>query len=296
MSIANTRANIKPGSMATAKARLSGSTEFVNIPYLRDGQANVKSLHTLGETGRENPHSMEFAASFKSRATKTVANHIELIDSLAGLDVDWQITARDTGVHFDSSLLTPGFFGCRMRFVAEGGYESDRYIEYILDRYLLKTEQPTLMGTVTASTPDTNAIDTLASLTLADIVPAAIRQIEFGEGSYSELLANIRKAKFVLETMGDRDDLGRTRSTLAKISLEAECLQASITEAALLDDYSDDDMDWRVTFCDGLVATMDSKIGYGHDFNLIADPEKDNFIKFFASGTILLSDIDGIFA
>ena len=292
MSLAATRGNMQIAGFSSVKAKLSTSTEFVGFPLavIRDGMIKWETKEQENAQARNIPYDGMLTAEFKVMATKTQANLITLLPNFINTDTDWQLTAKDTGIHFDSSLITAApYFGCQWKLVADSGRNQDRHVQFNLDKALTLAEFDTIRGTVSSSTPDTNNLDNIASLALTDVVPAGIRKVEFGEGSYSEVASNIKNAKFVAQTVGEPDDEGRSRHTAIKIDLSFDLMQASDTELDLLSTYGGYDMDWKVTFADGAVCTCDSLLGVGLGYDLSGNLSKHSIIPMRASGIILSS-------
>lgn len=298
MPLAATRANQQIFGLSSIKAKLSSSTEFVQIPNLviRDGSIKWMTDVVPDMAGRDTPYDGSLIIEFKVMGTKTTANHIKLLDTFLTVDTDWQVTAKDTAIHFDSSLITAApYFGVKWKLVADAR-KGDRYVQYTLKKDLTFTDFDAIRGTVSASTPDVNVLDNLASLARTDIVTGGIRKIEFGAGAYDNIASRIKNAKFICESVGEDDSEGRPQDDAIKIALEAELMQASNTELAFLSTWAGQDIDWKVTFPDAALCTMDSmlgiKLGYTGEGNL----EKHAVIPVSGMGTIYPSQWDGIWS
>ena len=288
-----TRANIVTAGISTWKIRESGKTEFVSLPFLKEGKVTEKTLFTKDKTGREWPYAVDLEVSGKLFAVNHLTNAVELFDSLGTIDYDHQVTALN-GTTWDTSLLTPTLGGLKWTLVSDSDMDDVMYLELVGDRRYLISQIDTIHGSPTASTADTGTVDALATLAVTDIGPAGIYKIEYGAGSYSDDIQAIRNGKVRCELLTTKDSLGRSKGYAIKIDLEAEAFQASSTEALLLNTLAGQDNDWKITFNNSRVMTLDSQLGVHWEFMNTADSDDTSFIKIKASGVVLPSAWDAI--
>jgi hypothetical protein len=297
MAFADTPANIKVAGISSWKVReTSGSkTEFIPLPFLREGKITEKTLFIKDALGRQIPHSVELTASAKMFAITSLANGIEVLDNLAIIGADHQITGV-SGITWDTSLLTPTTGGTKVKLVIDGGFEDVMYAEIGMDRVYTITQTDTIHGTPTAGSANgvAGTIDNFKNLTIADVGTAAVTKIECGSGGYTDVFASIRNPKMTFEFLTYRDALGRSKSFGIQVDIEAESFQASSAEALDLNVLAGRQNDWKITFLNGRIATLASQLGVHFELTSAADSDDLTFIKLQASGIVPISAWDGI--
>lgn len=293
MALTPTRANIVVSGINTIKLRQSGDTEFINLPYLRNGKISEKTIETFDSTKRNFAHAVELTVEAEMFAVNDLTNCIELLDSLGSLDYDFQVTAKN-GTTWDTSLLTPTLGGLKWTLVCEKDMEDLMFLKLLLDRRYLVSQIDTIHGTPTVGSAGTAAIANMATLTPADIGVGGIREIALGQGSYTDTATNLVNSKFTAELLTKKDQYGRSRGYNIKVDYEADCFQAAAADILDLNVLAAYDIDVRVTLINGRIFTFDSKLGFRFDVKHDADSDDTSLIHLAGSGIVNITDWDGI--
>jgi hypothetical protein len=213
-------------------------------------------------------------------------NMIPILHLLGNGNFDHQITGLN-GKTFCGQL------GLVWKLVSDADMDKARYLQVtgdgiiLVDSSIASTDLTDLLASPSADT-GTGSSDTikgLASLSGA-YVPAGITKLEVraaaDTGAFEEI-GPIRKGKFTAEALPYKDEHQRSYMRNIEQTLEVECLATSAEFAFLKDSIN---LDYKITFTDGLVITFDNSMGTAWEAHLDSDSDDVEYIKFTAKGRI----------
>ena len=297
MPLQETRSNILTAGIKSWKVKDDGKTEYFALPFLREGEATVKTLFASTSKGQQVPFALQLEYKAKMMATGSLTNIVELLDQLGSLNLDHIIELSNGQTH-SSALLGDKFFGFKWRLVSDADRDKERYIELTADRVIRISEFDTLRGSAPGSVTDaTSALVGLRSLSRADIVLAGINKVELREssaGSFTDDFGKIRNGKFEAELLTTKDNLGRSIGYAVELGLEFEHMQTAETELALMDGIAGQENDWKITFADGRIATLDNQLGIEFNYSNNKDMDDIAFTQVMGKGRVLLTEWDAI--
>jgi len=302
----NTIGNIKVAGINRWYIQLPGASAWAEIPFLRNGKLEAKSISTKDSKGRNFAYAVELTASAETIATSDQTNFIEALGDTIGKEVDSMLVLADARV-LDTSLVYAGTDGSdagasfSWKYVCDGDRDETVFVEVTAKRTLLLTEFTTALGGTDASASLSSASASAAgngltewSQAIGDIAPAGINAIAkdtTSDGSgYEEILGITRGGKFTAETLNVRDSYGREMPYAIKVNFEVEMLQATDTEVDFLDNMAIVSADWKITFASGRVATLDDDLGMDYTITNGSDREDVQTIMVTGEGIITGSD------
>lgn len=295
-----TRTNVQPAGIATWEIRDTGTDQtWYTIPFLRDVKVVEKSLASKSAVGASKPFAVDFEVSGKMMATGDVTNCIGILDDIATQQLDTKVTAVN-GTIWDSAGATGDGAGIYWKLVSDSDMDSERYLEVRMDR---KVKISDLDAFHTAQSNTETGTDTelakLESLARADIVPAGITEIGIGSGNYTDyVMKYIRNSKFTAETLTTKDQYGRSVPYAVKVSCEVEAMtadEAASQELTVLDTLQGTDFDLKITFADGITASIDSSAcnsapGTTVEVHNDSDSEDIQYIKVMWDGVFTIAN------
>lgn len=307
MPYASTRGNILQAGVSLIYAKVAGdaSTKFYSLGDFYESKVNVNELFRKNKKGIANGHSLDFLTSAKlmyTNKTKMMA----VLQALSIYDLDF-IVRTDNGIDFSSSLLTVPYFGLKWKFVCEGDLDKDRYIEIGIDRRMIGSEWTTVRGAIPAlgANDPGDALNAINAMTEADVIAAGLTSIEFrlaAGSSWDNNLGQIRNAKVEIELMTTKQQEGRSIGQKnVRVSIEAEGLQSSGTELALLaasgSTFINSLFDYKVTFAgDGMIMTLDNMAGAQFSYANDKDADDVSIVKFKIEGMITTTQLASLFS
>lgn len=303
MAWAQNDANILTAGFASVKFKGVGDDAYYAVPFHGEGSFTLtpilappdNRLRQLGAKG-----ALKAELKIRCHVTDTVL----LLDNLVNYSRSEQILIKIDnmeGDYFYSEDIgaTTGYFGCEWEYVVEGGYETTRYVEFTLTRWLTEAEFETCISSAQGDgTP--NAADAfyhLSQMTIADMEPAALTTFEFREAASSSwddsLGGNVEGFTFRAKMTGPMDKYGRVRGNRIDISFSLSSLQAD-EEIADLANYNKRANEVRFTFPADYMEFISSstsgmlgvQFAYDHSGNI----DRTSMIKIAGSGSILPSE------
>lgn len=295
-----TRGNIQVGGISTWEIRDTGTDQtWYTIPFLKEVKVVERSLAVKSHAGAMKPYGFEWEVSGKMTATGDVTNCIQILEDIATQQLDTKVTAIN-GTIWDSAGATGDGAGIYWRFVSDGDMDADRYVEFRMDRRVRASDSDAFHTAQSNTETGTDAeLAKLESLARNDIVPAGITEIGIGVGNYTDyVMKYLRKTKFVAETLTTKDQYGRSIPYAVKLDVEVEALtadDAASQEITVLDTLQQSDFDLKVTFADGVTASIDSSAANavpGTTIEVHNDNDMDDiqYIKVMWSGTFTLAN------
>ena len=280
--------------IASWKVKWSGATPddaYYDLGSTYDGVAALSTISRETSRKAPRPHAGKFQASAKFMDLCDTEAKVELLSSMMGNNLLAQSIATVSGKNF------AGTMGSKWRFVIDGGYDANRYVELFADLNLLSSGFDTLMGSAPATgTPDSgDVLYGFDSLTTNNPMTSGVTALETrnaGETSW-EAFPTWRNVKFTAETMGGQDYAGRTRGHSISVDIEADVIE-SATARLLLDTMAGGTPDVRVTTADGLIITIADLIGFDFNYSVGSNMDDFSFIKVSWKGSLLASDWAGV--
>lgn len=303
---ANTRGNVLQAGLSLIYAKVAGdsSTRYYTLGDFFEGKVNAKEFVRKNKKGIPNGFSLDFKTAAKlmyTNKTKMMA----VLNALSIYDLDF-IVRTDNGIDFSSALLSNPYFGLNWKFVCEGDVDKDRYIEISIDRRLIGSEWTTVRGTIPALGAEDpgDALYAIRAMTEADVIAAGLSKIEFrlaSSGSWDNVLGSFRKTKVIVELLTTTEQLGRSIGQKnVRVSVEAEALQSSGTELALIASGSSSFInalfDFKLTFAgDGMIMTLDNMANAQFSYDNDKDADDVSVVKLNIEGTITTTQLASLF-
>jgi len=266
-------------------------------PFLNPRSTSV-DMKTLGkEDSLKRFHAFDYDLQMKATVpvVRTTANQIKLLDTLSSNQLNQKITLSN-GQTISSALATEPYFGFGWE-LATDSMEDDLHLNITADRYLTRAEFAQILGTAPGN-GTLNGSDNLKlmdSATIDDIAPGGISKIEVGQTgtSFTDNIGMLQSAKFSAKLTTKRDTRGRTfRSGGIMISVDAEAAQASNTELLQYPNLDKYQLDWKLTFVNGIVLTLTAGLGFQMEWLADKDADGNTYTKVTGGGIILPSAWD----
>jgi hypothetical protein len=269
--------------LSTWKIKRGTEDKHYSLGVLQDGKL-VLSLLTEDDTlKRPRGISVKVDASAKCLNTDKT-NLLPILHLLGNGSFDHQITGLNAKT-FSGSL------GLTWKFVSDADLDKARYLQVNADGIILidSSAQADLTDLFAAPAADsgegtTDTIKGLASLA-SDYTPAGIVKFEVRPAADEtfEEIGPIRKGKFTAESLAYKDEHQRSFLRNIEQTIEIDCLATSAEFAFL---KSSINLDYKITFTDGMVMTFNDVMGTAWEAHLDTDSDDVEFIKFTAKGRI----------
>jgi hypothetical protein len=142
---------------------------------------------------------------------------------------------------------------------------------------------------------------TLNAVTKSETIPAGFSSFSVCN-TYNGTFLNIGEilnGKLTMELLTTMDSLGCEVGYAIKIDVSVEAMQASATEAALLENLSGETIFYKITLLDGTVFTLAAsageQLGIDWEFNSEKDSDGITFLRYTGTGVVLSTVLDAIF-
>ena len=293
----STVANIKVAGLSSWSVRraplVSPDVGYYSLGNLADGKVTTNLLTKKDTKGYPIPYGITFEASAKMLSTpKTTV--LQLLDHL----VDCPLIQKITAVN---AVTFTGPWGFKWRFDSSADYDGFRYIEVMAnDRFIISgtaRDWPDLL--TTPATGSADAGDALyAWVGGQNAIPAGMTAFEtrnLAESTW-ETLGEFRNGKIVADCMTTLDNNGRYRTFGVHVTIEADMMQASSTELALLDDVAVGVADLKATMADGTTFTFADNIGVSWSYHNETDSDGISFIHLVGETYMTPAAFVGIIA
>ena len=296
------RANVEGAGIGTWEVRDTGTDQtWYTIPFLREGRVEEKDKFVTDTSGRQRAYAREFVATAKMIATGSAVNCLGILDDIANQTLDLKITSKsNAAVLWDSAGATGDGAGLSWKLVSDSDMDDVRYLEVTMDRTYLLSDSDAFHTAQSNTETGTDAeLAKLESIAVTDIAPAGVQAVGFGVGNYTDYtISLISNSKFTAETLTVKDQYGRSNAYAVKVDFECEAIGVDqTTEIPVMDSLSQlSDVDWKITFADGRIASFDSKLGISIDLMETADSDDVRRIKFTASGITTLAAFAGLWS
>jgi hypothetical protein len=114
--------------------------------------------------------------------------------------------------------------------------------------------------------------------------------------NWTDELGYFRNGKFESEMLTIKDSAGRSAGHSIRISVEAEMLQSHSTELSGVLSLAERENDYRITFADGAMSTLASKLGIQWEFRNEDDAAQSSIMKIRGEGIIQSAQWTGIWS
>jgi hypothetical protein len=268
------------GSHTTPKAYYMGQ--------VFDGKVTIESKSQKNSKGQNRAYDFLFKVEAKLMYTNKT-NLILILDYLSTNYLDFIVTMNN-GSTFATALLTNKNAGFQWSFDSSKDADGIRYVQIMIDRYLMMSEVDPLVGDPTSifayGTAD-STISKLESQTPADMIPAGISAYGFAPtGSGIEPIGVYRNAKLQCKLLTLPDYLGRSVGYGIQLHSEVEAMQGSSTEILLANNLAGISVDHSITLLDGTIFKTVDQQGVDWMYNAQKDSQDNTFVKIVADGTI----------
>jgi hypothetical protein len=287
------RANVEIAGISTWEVRDSGTDQtWYTIPFLKNGKVQEEDAFVLDKDGRQRVYARKCTVSGDMIATGSATNCLGILDSIADQLLDFKVTGK-AGAIWDSAGATGDGAGLNWELVSDSDMNDVRYLTIIMDRIYLPSESDAFHTAQSNTETGTDAeLAKLESIAVTDIAPAGLRAIGFGVGNYTDYtVTHFRNSKFRAKTLSSPDQYGRSIAHAVHVTFEAEVMgvneSVEIPAADSLSALSD--VDWKLTFADGRIASFDSLLGISLNITNAADSDDIQTMKLMAEGKMTLA-------
>lgn len=295
--------NQKPRAIAKVFVKKAGDTGYASLGILRNGKAHLKSAQTVDTNKRSRTFSAIAEHDFEMQQCSLV--EIELLDTLVAGDVDVIVQCVD-GQQYEH-IAAGTRVGIKYKIVSSNKIDTNRFIQVQMRVGLVDSEIDSVVPASATSITNPSTGDTFWSIANTgsavtnlgrpeNILPAGFSASEIcalSESSYDDM-GEVTNSSIEIETFGEPSDKLRYRNVGAMIKGSFETLQDSSAEKANLDLIHTNGANLKLTQFDGLVWTLENKVGITWDEGFDADFDGTKTIKYTFDGAILVSALDGI--
>lgn len=294
-----------PKGIKDVYVKVAADTGYSTLGKIRNGKAHVRSSSTQDTYKRSKPFSA--VAEHEFEMLQCSLTEIELMDQLILGDVLVIVETVDAQYYVHNAAAT--LLGIKFKITADAKIDANRFILVQMSVGLIDSELDTVMPSVapTLTAPATGdkfwAIANTGVVVTnpgrqENILPAGVATLEIcalSESSYDDM-GEVTNSSLTVESFGDMSDKLRYRNVGLTVLANYDTMQDSNTEKANLDLIHTNGGNFKITFFDGLVATLANKVGMQWNEGFDGDFEGHKFINFKLDGNILKSDLDGVFA
>lgn len=280
--------HLQRDGIATWKFKHGTDTGHYSFGKLRDGKVSLEPLTEITSYQMQKQHGIRINASAKVMNTpKTTV--VELMPNLGTAATNHIITLQN-------AKTFEGDWGLRWRFVCEGGYEKQRYIEIFADGMIhvdhaSYEDLGTILSTPSAGTPDAgDTFYTWSAEDAAGYVAAAAKQIQISLDGNLETVGSVRKFTLYIEGQADQDDYGVSTVHTINIQTAFELRQTSAELAFMANAVKNNVIGWSITLADGAVLALPTQIGFEFQYNAQTDTKDLAVLRIAGGGSISPSD------
>lgn len=301
MAIADTRGNIVGGGIQNIYLKAITDAGYYNLPFIGNATFELNPVMTGQPDYKGRQYQIGFEAVVKCRCmTTNMTAMIKLMDTFcSSYNFLIQVLNKNATKFYSEDIsATTGYFGVDLELVASGDFTNERYVDFTFTRKCTAAEVAlaTAGATGLGSPTGTDALDVLADLVRADIVPGTFTRFQFREGASStwdDNLINIRNCNFRAKTVGPVDSLGRQLPHSIALEFSLECMQANSTEVLLLDNYAVREQDYQISFGDCYVTLNDKA---GNEISWMVSPLMSDhaYLLFKGNGVVKSSEWDAM--
>lgn len=303
MAYTDTRTSIKTAGFDTIHLKWVGDDAYYQVPLIRDGEITFETQQTMDTRQRQYPHSILCRVTFKTFAVD-VTNLIKKLDDISLAPILFKILALNSVTYSSGNIsATTGYFGLTWRYVCEGDFNAEQYVEFTFQRRLTFAQYQLMLNSAPADgTP--NVADNLyalyTNLTVADIKPASVTKIEWRNStdapSWTHAATTIRNGSITGELSPTAEDtLGRPVGTAVAVNVSVELLQTTSTELSELDTYAAQENDYKLTLGDGTVVDLTNTLGITWTYRNGGNADGISTIVLTGRGVTTLSSFVGMF-
>lgn len=260
----------------------SGEVGFVSILPLAEGTVVLKSNATPDSKKRMKP----FGAGLEARARILGTEKTTCLQKLHLL-TGYMNTHR---IEMNNGKYFRGAMGTFWRFVCDGSYDANRYIEIGADLGMLLSHaslvdiDETLTGGLAAAS---DAADYLYGFAPGTIYPAGFSNLETrnaGETNW-ETVGAFRNVSLTAELGVTKDSKLRSIGYIVNVNVGFDMMQTD-EELALLDTFAAGEPDFRVTLSDGTIFTFADNVGLSFEHHNDRDLDDIAYTRVSAMGSM----------
>jgi hypothetical protein len=276
----SSRVNTTIGGFSSWKVTRAGDTGYVSLGDLADGRLVTSLVTAKNSNAQLKPYGVRLEASAKMLGTdKTTV--LQLLDHLTDAQLTHKITCINT-------TTFKGDWGMKWRFDSSSDYGGYRYVEVTADHSFLIDHASLQDWTELINTPDVDGSlsGELATFAATTKFPAGMTSFTIrntGETNW-EAPGLYRSGKLVVETLTYQDPQNRSVVYGAHYAMEAELMQTSATELALLDNVANGTPDFKAILADGTIFTLADITGVTWEYHNDTDADGTPFVRIAAEG------------
>ena len=309
--------NIKPSTFVAVYAKGTTAAKWQTLGAISTTTINIEDFESKDSLARNKAtNTIKFTASCRMMQSSLV--ECELTDHLCDGTNDFLFKLVDAATVTTSAAssgwikVTASQVNAKAKLICDGTPEDNRYIEVTWEGSIYKTDAnevalytPTLeTGDFGASTPTTDfyAIGTYTVATDGGLpTHSAIRTcgvssitMDVAGGSSPDTISPVTNVKLMFEMLARPDALLRPLPTSLNIDFTFDCMATLVADLLLLGNMSQSSVKIIVTMIDGLIFTLDDRVGIKTHFISEGDMEQERVVRFSHQGKTLQSTFDSI--
>lgn len=265
------------------KSGKSGDVGYVSILPIAEATAVVKTHSTADTRKRQKPFGagIELRAKILGTSKTTCLQKLHLLCGYMNYH----------SVGFINAKGVSGQMGTFWRFVCDGNYDANRFIEIGADLgFLLADASLTDLDAVLnggGSEVAADAADVLYGFAPGTVYPAGFSNLETrnaGEVSW-ETVGAFRNVSLTAELGVTKDSKLRSIGYCVNFNVAFDMMQTD-EELALLDSFAAGEPDLKVTLSDGTIFTFANNIGIAFEYHNDKDMDDIAYTRVTASGSV----------
>jgi hypothetical protein len=260
----------------------AGEVGFVSLLPLAEGTVVLKTNSTADTRKRTRPFGAGVEARAKILGTEKTTC-LQKLHLLTGYMNTHRI-AMTNGKYFRGEM------GTFWKFVCDGGYEANRFVEIGADLGMLLSHASLtdIDDTLTAGmAAASDAADYLYGFAPGTIYPAGFSNLETrnaGETNW-ETVGAFRNPSLTAELGVTKDSKMRSIGYMVTVNIGFDMMQAD-EELALLDSFAAGEPDFRATLADGTIFTFADNVGLSFEHHNDKDMDDIAYTKVSATGAM----------
>lgn len=314
-------ANIKPASFNAVYVKDAASSHYQTLGSISGGVMNVQNFSSLDSLGRNRSNN---ALHFTAKCTlkQSSVTEIETLDHLCDGTNGFLFKLSDAQAVTTSQAYTGWVevaatqVGVKAKLVADGTPENNQVVELEWEGTILVSDanqtalfNPTLAATSFAATGESNAAFLAwgtytattdgGSPTNGNIKPCGIStvQLDLAGGSSPVTFGPVQNPKISIEMLSTKDSRLRHLPCALDINIEYDVMATANADLLLLAGGTASQniqglaCKLTITMLNGMVITLDDKVGIETNFEVSGDMDKNRVIRFTHKGKVLQSTI-----
>lgn len=274
--------NIVTAGLSTwmIKSKKAGEVGYVSLgtaSNMAEGSVTMESLTVKTTRGHEKPYATKIDAAAKILGTsKACLQKLNLIS-------DYGVSSSIIAINGEKFAADMGF---GWRFVCQGGYEANRYLEVSADLTVQSSYMPLILVGVTETAAD--PADYLYGFAPGTIYPAGFQALETrnaGETAW-ETMGKFQNPAFTATLVTTKESQGRSVGYAVACEISGDLMQTA-DNIDLMDNLEAGTPDFKATLSEGTYITFADNIGVHWTYSNASD--MGDIAKIHVVGSCLLT-------